>query len=223
MFFLELQYHDTSIKVLFHLGLWMFLLEATSVYECFGDGSIRFARSFLRPTFNHHYKEVFILKVRFFTLYFVRASYIQVCRKLIVEKVCDNVSFLFKLFIEALPLVVILDALKFCVESLLSSCPTLYWSFHALSLSFSCVEAFMISSHPYGWVEALRWNFEVSSQQLDAFKLHIVQLQRFNLVRCIEVILCWIFRVSSCLLGALKFVLKLQVFWLGVLKLQLRL
>jgi hypothetical protein len=47
---------------------------------CFGEGGIRFARFFLCPTFNHHHKEKFILKVKFFTLYFVRASYIQGCR-----------------------------------------------------------------------------------------------------------------------------------------------
>jgi hypothetical protein len=108
----------------------------------FGDGGIKFARSFLRPTFNHHHKEVFILKVRFFTLRFICASCIQGCRKLIVKKVCDSLSSSFKLFIKAPPLVIILDALKFCIESLLSSHPTLCWCF-ALKLSWSLIVLFM--------------------------------------------------------------------------------
>jgi hypothetical protein len=144
MFFLELQYHETSIKVLLHPGLWVFLLEAVLVCECvcFGDSSIRFARSFLRPTFNHHHKETFILKVKFFILYFVRASYIQGCRELIVEKVCDSVSFSFKLFIEALLPIIILDALKFCIESLLFGHPTMCWC-STLKFSWSFVVLLM--------------------------------------------------------------------------------
>jgi hypothetical protein len=108
---------------------------------CFGDGGIRFARSFLCLTFNHHHEEVFNLKVRFFTLYFICASCIQGCQELIVKKVCDNLSFSFKLFIEALPLVIILDALKFCIESLLFGHPTLCWCF-ALKLSWSLIILF---------------------------------------------------------------------------------
>ncbi len=108
---------------------------------CFKDGSIRLVKSFLRPTFNHHHKEVFILKVRFFTLYFVHASYVQGF-ELIAKKVCDSVSFSFKLFLEALHLVVILDALKFCVESLISSCPALCWC-SALKFSWSFIVFFM--------------------------------------------------------------------------------
>jgi hypothetical protein len=102
----------------------------------FGDCGIRFARSFLHLTFNHHHKEAFIIKVRFFILYFVCASYIQGCQELIVKKVCDNLNFSFKLFIEALPLIVILDALKFCIESLFSNNLALCWCF-ALKLSWS--------------------------------------------------------------------------------------
>ncbi len=108
---------------------------------CFRDDNIRLARSFLHPTFNHRHKEVFILKVRFFTLYFVCASYIQGF-KLIIEKVCDNVSFSFKLFIEALPLVIILDALKFCIESLIFSCLALCWC-SILKFSWSFVVLLM--------------------------------------------------------------------------------
>jgi hypothetical protein len=109
----------------------------------FGDCGVRFARSFLHPTFNHYHKEVFILKARFFILYFVRASYIQGCQELIVEKICDNLSFSFRLVIEALPLVVILDALKFCIESLLSNHLALCWCF-ALKLSWSFVVLLML-------------------------------------------------------------------------------
>ncbi len=152
--------------------------------------------------------------------YFIllRASYIQGCQKLIGKKVCDNVSFSFMLFVKVLPLVVILDALKFCIESLLSSCHVLCWcspfSFHGLSLSFSCVEVFMVSNHLYGWVEALHWSFEVYGRHLNALKLRIIQLQGLNLVRCIEIILCWIFKVSGCLLGALKFCFEAPSFFI---------
>ncbi len=108
----------------------------------FGDGGIRFARSFLHPTFNHHHKEAFILKMRFFTLHFICVSYIQCCWKLIVEKVCDSLSFSFKLFIEALPLVIILDALKFCIESLFFCHPILCWC-STLKISWSFIILFM--------------------------------------------------------------------------------
>ncbi len=134
----------------------------------FGDGGKRLPRSFLHPSFNHYHKEAFILKVRFYILYFIHVSCIQGCWKLIIKKVCDNLSFSFKLFIESL----------------------------------------MVSGCLYGWDEALHWNSGVFSWPLDALKLHVVQFQGFDLVRCIEVILCWSFRVSSCFLSALKFCFK---------------
>jgi hypothetical protein len=101
----------------------------------FGDGNVRSYKSFLHPTFNHHHKEVFILKVRFFTLYFVHVSCIQGCRELIVEKNCDSSSFSFKLFIEVLPLVIILDALMFCIETFMVS----HCLFHVLKFSWFLV------------------------------------------------------------------------------------
>jgi hypothetical protein len=39
----------------------------------FGDSNIRFARSFLHPTFNCHHKEEFVLKVRFLICYLLHA------------------------------------------------------------------------------------------------------------------------------------------------------
>jgi hypothetical protein len=81
----------------------------------------------------------------------------------------------------------------------------LHWSFHGLSLSFSCIEVFMVSNHLYGWVETLCWSSEVFGQPLDALKFRIIQLQGFDLIRCIEIILCWSFRVFGHLLSALKF------------------
>jgi hypothetical protein len=39
----------------------------------FGDSNIRFARSFLRPTFNHHDEEELVLKVKFFICYLLHA------------------------------------------------------------------------------------------------------------------------------------------------------
>ncbi len=95
-------------------------------------------------------------------------------------------------------------ALNPCSLVILLCVGALHWSFHGLSLSFSCVEAFMVSGHPYGWVKALSWSFEISSQPLDALKFYIIQLQGFDLVKCIEVILCWSFKVFGYFMGALK-------------------
>lgn len=183
----------------------------------FGDCGVRFARSFLHPTFNHHHKEVFILKIRFFILYFVRVSYIQGCQELIVKKVCDSLNFSFKLFIEALPLVIIFYALKFCIESLLSNHLALCWCFalklfmvfhrpsHALKLLWFLV-IFMGGLKLYFEVLGslvglwMHWSFTLFSSKiliwLGALKLYCVEALGFLVVFWVH----W------------SFILKLQVF-----------
>jgi len=114
----------------------------------FGNDDIRFVRSFLHPTFNHLHKEVWVhLDVKLF--YFVHASCIQDCWELIMKKVCESLSFSFKLFTEVLPLVVIFDALKFCIEYLLFDHFVPCWC-STLKLSWSFVVLLMrLSSHGF--------------------------------------------------------------------------
>lgn len=156
MFFLELHYHESGIKILLHLWLWVFLLEAALVYECvFWRWWHKICNILLMSNFESPSQGGIHFEGEILSLYFVCDSYIQGCRKLIVEKVCDNVSFSFKLFIEALPLIVIIDALKFCIESLifvfLFCVGVLHWIldfWSSYSMLVFYIEVFMVSRCP---------------------------------------------------------------------------
>ncbi len=72
----------------------------------FGDGNIRFARSFLRLAFDQHHKEEFILKVIFFTSYLLLTfKVVKRCPCLLVNVWCfrSSLPFCFKnVFVECL-------------------------------------------------------------------------------------------------------------------------
>jgi hypothetical protein len=147
MFFLELQYHKIGIRfcfILLHLGLWVFLLKVALVYEC---AFWRLWRKICKilPTSNFQSPSQGGVHLEGKIFYFIFCMCFLHSRLSRVDsrKDFDNLSFSFRLVIEALPLVVILDALKFCIESLLSNHLALCWCF-ALKLSWSFVVLLML-------------------------------------------------------------------------------
>lgn len=162
-------------SILLHLGLWMFLLEVALVYECvFWRRQCKICK--ILPMSNFQSPSQWSVHFKSEIHYFVLASWIQDCWKLIVKKVCDNLSFSLKLYLWSSFLMHWSFALNPYSSVVMFCVGVLSWSFHGLSLSFSCVKVFMVFGHPFGWVKALHWGFQDFSQPFDALKLHVVQL-----------------------------------------------